>query len=127
MPGKKDKSKRNSSRRGIEHVPQNREVIYKTIDQDYAEIIKSLGDCRFTCKSKTTNNEVMGHIRGSIKNRIWINPGDTVLISKRSFQEGKVEIIHKYNEYDVKELYEMGEFITYHKEESEDELNIEFI
>ena len=49
------------------------------------------------------------HIRGKIKNRVWIQAGDIVLVSLREFEDGKGDIIHKYFDTEAKELIELGE------------------
>ena len=48
-------------------------------------------------------------IRGSMKNRVWINSGDIVLIGLRDFGDDKADIILKYFDEEAKELKELGE------------------
>ncbi len=53
----------------------------------------------------------MGTIRGAMKNRVWINTGDIVLIGLREFgsEDDKCDIIMKYFDEEAKELQELGE------------------
>ena len=48
-------------------------------------------------------------IRGSMKNRVWINGGDIVLVGLRDFGEDKGDVILKYYDEEAKELKELGE------------------
>ena len=48
-------------------------------------------------------------IRGKLKNRIWINNGDIVLIGLREFGDEKADVISKYYDEEAKELKELGE------------------
>ena len=53
--------------------------------------------------------ERLGKIRGSMRNKVWINTNDIVLVSVRSFQDTKVDIIHKYSDGDVRQLNKTNE------------------
>ena len=59
----------------------------------------------------------MGTIRGAMKNRVWINTGDIVLIGLREFgsEDDKCDIIMKYFDEEAKELQELGEIPDYVK------------
>ena len=49
-------------------------------------------------------------IRGSMRQRVWINAGDIVLIGLRDFgDDAKADIIMKYFDEEAKELQELGE------------------
>ena len=48
-------------------------------------------------------------IRGSMKNRVWINNGDIVLVGLRDFGDDKGDVILKYYDEEAKELKELGE------------------
>lgn len=68
-------------------------------DEEYAYVIKMLGNCRVDLITNS-GNECIGIIRGSLRrftNRVLIEKGDIVVIAKRSFQNNKVDIVHKYN------------------------------
>ena len=53
----------------------------------------------------------MGTIRGAMKNRVWINTGDIVLVGLREFgsEDDRCDIIMKYFDEEAKELQELGE------------------
>jgi translation initiation factor 1A len=67
--------------------------------EEYAFVEKLLGNCR--AKVICNNGiQAIGIIRGSLRkfnNRILIENGDIVVVSKRDFQENKVDIVHKFN------------------------------
>lgn len=80
---------------------KDKEINY-TINKDfeeYAYVLKLLGNCRVKvlCNSGI---EAIGIIRGSLRKfnkRVLIETGDIVVISKRDYQDNKVDIIHKFN------------------------------
>jgi translation initiation factor 1A len=86
-----------------------REVIFKEDMQEYGVVDKVLGDMRVLvlCSDSTTK---ICHIRGKFKRRVWINVGDTVLISLREFEDGKADVIHKYTPEESEILKFQGEF-----------------
>ena len=47
----------------------------------------------------------MATIRGAMRNRVWINPGDIVLVGLRDFgDESKSDLILKYFDEEAREL-----------------------
>jgi len=80
---------------------KNKDLNY-TIDNDfeeYAYVIKLLGNCRASVISNSGVKSI-GIIRGTLRKfnkRIMIENGDIVVISKRDYQENKVDIVHKFN------------------------------
>ena len=48
-------------------------------------------------------------IRGKLRNRVWINNGDVILVSLREFGDDKADVIHKYYPEEAFELQELGE------------------
>ena len=44
-----------------------------------------------------------------MRRRVWMARNDIILVGIRDFQEGKVDILHKYPEEHVRQLVEMGE------------------
>ena len=67
---------------------EKRELVFKQKDQEYAQILKMLGNgrCDAYCFDGVRR---LCHIRGKMRKRIWINVGDIVLIGKRDFQDKK--------------------------------------
>lgn len=93
----------NSFKRLKKNPSRDRELIFRENDQEYSRIIKQLGDGRFECQIFNVGSEtnVVGKICGSMKKKVWVNVGDVVLVSKRSFisassVSGCCDIIHKY-------------------------------
>ena len=46
----------------------------------------------------------MATIRGKLRNRVWINAGDIVLLSLREFGDDKADLIHKFYPDEAYEL-----------------------
>lgn len=82
--------------------------------EEYAVVLKSVGDCRFECKflnGETTNAKLCGAlISGPKKQRIVV--GDNVLMKKSeaTTEKNNYYIIHKYSQDDYKKLAKNGEF-----------------
>lgn len=87
--------------------------------QTYGKIISILGDSRFSILCDDGKIR-LGITRGKMKKRIWIKINDLILVSFREFEEGKVDIIHKYNEDETKKLKKMGELINIKMDEEEE-------
>jgi len=99
-----DKKKKKNCQDGRE----KRELIFKQKDQEYAQILKMLGNGR--CDTYCFDGiRRLCHIRGKMRKRIWINVGDIVLIGKREFQDRKGDIIQKYFPDEAKNLKDYGE------------------
>ena len=79
------------------------ELVTKEDGQEYAQVLKLLGDCRCSlfCFDGVTR---IGHIRGKMRKRVWVQTGDTVLVATREYQDEKVDIVHKYTAEDVRRL-----------------------
>jgi len=76
------------------------------------------------------------HIRGKLRKKVWVNQGDIILISLRDFQDGKADVILKYNSDEARQLKAYGELPESAKinespvggegEEGDDEVPFEF-
>ena len=86
-----------------------RELVYKEEDQDYGQVMRLLGGGRVEVNCLDGNVKRLCTIRGKMKNRVWINAGDIVLISLREFGDDKADIIHKYFPEEAFELQDLGE------------------
>ncbi len=84
-------------------------LYYKKENQDYALVIKKLGDMRIMC-ALSNGDEIMGIIPGKFRKKVWIDRGNIILISFRDFQTNKVDIIYKYSQKEARKLYK-GEHI----------------
>tara|TARA_Y100000389_G_C16974066_1_gene277067 strand:- start:76 stop:492 length:417 start_codon:yes stop_codon:yes gene_type:complete len=97
----------------------NIQIEFKESGQEYALISKLLGNGRCECKCADGMTR-LGHIRGTMRKRVWINMGDTVLVSLREYQDQKADIIHKYSFDEVKKLLAYGEIQTVVTAQSQD-------
>lgn len=90
---------------------RQRELLFREDDQEYARIIKQLGDGRFECQIFNSDKEinVIGKICGSMRKRVWVNIGDVVMVSKRSFDSFSCDIIHKYTPEEATNLRSLEE------------------
>jgi translation initiation factor 1A len=111
MPKHTKKSKNAKAR----NTPNTkRELIFKTEEQEYAKVVKMLGNCRVECHFIDENGIEPTPRLGKIRNKIRrgrinrINVDDIVLVSIRDFSEDKVDILHKYNTEEVNRLVKLG-------------------
>lgn len=106
----KNKNKRNKNKKNLTHIDMKsrRELLFKEDGQEYAQILKMLGNGR--CEAYCFDGiKRLCHIRGKLKKKVWINIGDIVLIGLRDFQEEKGDIIFKYSTEESKFLKTYGE------------------
>jgi translation initiation factor 1A len=85
-----------------------RELLLKEDGQEYAKVTKILGNGHVEC-SCFDNIVRLGNIRGKMRRRIWIVLDDIVLCGLRDYQDGKADIIHKYNPEEIRNLRNIGE------------------
>ncbi len=84
-------------------------------DQLYGRVIKNLGNCNMIVYCGD-NKRRFCHIRGAIRKRMWMNPGDIVLVSVRDFEKveaGEMErgdIITKYDSKHYGKLKKLADF-----------------
>lgn len=123
------KKKNTKSKTNIE---KKTEFILREEGQEYAQAGRMLGNGRLEaiCFDGQTR---MAHIRGKLLKRVWISTGDIILVALRDFQEGKVDVIHKYSNDQARKLKNMGELPSNTKltidmalEDEEDEVEIVF-
>lgn len=123
--GNKHKKKKNKTVVEIE-----RELIFKTEDQEYAQVTKLLGNCRLEAQCFDGKTRLC-HIRGTMRKKIWIVVNDVVLVSLRDYEDNKCDIIYKYTSKEVNKLKYLGEIPDSVKliedlEEKDDDLGIDF-
>ena len=103
--GKKNKKKKT----GGNKEGQERELIFKDFEgQEYGQILRLLGNCRMECQCFDGVTRLV-HLRGKIRKKDWIVTGDVVLVSLRDFQDGKADVLMKYNTKEVRNLKILGE------------------
>jgi translation initiation factor 1A len=71
------------------------------------------------------------HIRGKMRKKVWVSAGDIILISLRSYQDGKADVILKYSADEARALKALGQLpdsvvINDAAEDGEDDGGIEF-
>jgi len=86
-----------------------REMRWKEGEEEEYGIVQTVyGDMRVECACSDGVNRVC-HIPGKFRRRVWINREDVVLLSIRSFQTSKADVIYKYNAEEVSLLRSTGE------------------
>lgn len=124
MP-KKGGKKNNSSN------TEKRALLYKDDMQEYAKMTKMLGDRRIIVMLPD-KTEVMAIIPGKFRKRCWMKNGDTLIVSRRDFQESKWDVCYKYNEDEVRLLIKKDEIPSFFADNCNDssvtnEMDIEFV
>jgi|APSaa5957512493_1039668.scaffolds.fasta_scaffold30699_2 translation initiation factor 1A len=107
--GKKGKKKSSKSFNIVKKIE------LKDEDQEYAYIVKKLGNSRMIVSIISSDKKLSGKIlmttmRGALKRRrCKIYNGDIVLIALRSYQEDRADMILKYDIDEIKELKQLNE------------------
>jgi translation initiation factor 1A len=107
MPKAKGNGGKNR-RRGKNDNEEKRELILREDGQEYCQVVRMLGNGRVEAMC-FDGKKRLAHIRGKMRKRVWINPGDIVLIALREFQDEKADIILKYSADQARQLKSMGE------------------
>jgi translation initiation factor 1A len=111
MP-KKKKSGKNSKNKKGSITAVKRVIEFKGDLQEYVVMTKMLGDRRITVKL-TDGSEKMAIIPGRFRKRCWMKPGDILLASWREFQDNKLDIVHKYNSDEARQLARLEEIPSF--------------
>jgi translation initiation factor 1A len=108
MP-KKSKGGKNKRRgKNIDPASNKRELVFKEDGQEYAQVIRMLGNGRLEAYC-FDGQKRQCHIRGQLKRRVWINNDDIILIGLRDYQDDKADVIMKYSADEVRSLKEYKE------------------
>ena len=75
--------------------------------QEYAQITKCLGNCRFTVMC-FDGKERLATMCGGMRKRRFVNQNDIVLVSLRDWQDEKCDIIDNYDDNLTKKLKSKG-------------------
>ena len=110
MPNKggKKKGKRNNA----STLAPKRALIYKEDLEEYAQVSKLLGDRRLIV-TLPDKSETLAIIPGRFRKRCWMKAGDIVIVSRREFEVGKMDVIYKYNDDEVRKLIKDKEIPDY--------------
>ena len=88
------------------------DIVEKTLrlkeeGQEYAQISKCLGNCRFTVLC-FDGKERMATMCGGMRKRRFVNQNDIVLVSLRDWQDEKCDIIDNYDDNLTRKMKDKG-------------------
>lgn len=107
MPKNKGKGGKNR-RRGKNESEEKRELIFKEDGQEYAQVLKMLGNGRLEAQC-IDGTKRLCHIRGKMRKKVWVNMGDIILVGLRDYQDEKADVILKYMADEARSLKAYGE------------------
>eukprot|EP00731_Ephydatia_muelleri_P032243 Em0023g750a len=108
MPKNKGKGGKNRRRGKNENENDKRELSFKEEGQEYAQVIRMLGNGRVEAYCFDGINRLC-HIRGKLRKKVWINQGDIILIGLRDYQDTKADVIIRYTPDEARNLKTYGE------------------
>ncbi|KAK7740703.1 Translation initiation factor 1A [Cytospora paraplurivora] len=108
MPKNKGKGGKNRRRGKNENDNEKRELTFKEEGQEYAQVVKMLGNGRLEAQCFDGTRR-LGNIRGKLRKKVWINQGDIILLSLRDYQDDKGDVILKYTADEARSLKAYGE------------------
>merc|ERR1711939_253982 len=104
----KGKGGKNRRRGKNENDNEKRELTFKEEGQEYAQVLKMLGNGRLEALC-FDGSKRLAHIRGKLRKKVWINQGDIILLSLRDYQDEKGDVILKYSADEARSLKAYGE------------------
>jgi len=108
MPKNKGKGGKNRRRGKNENENEKRELIFKEDGQEYAQVIKMLGNGRLEAMCFDGVKRLC-HIRGKLRKKVWINASDIILLGLRDYQDVKADVLLKYSSEEARNLKNYGE------------------
>lgn len=108
MPKNKGKGGKNRRRGKNENETEKRELVFKEDGQEYAQVLKMLGNGRLDAMCFDGTKRLC-HIRGKLRKKVWINTGDIILLGLRDYQDNKADVILKYTPDEARNLKTYGE------------------
>merc|ERR1711952_153027 len=109
MPKNKGKGGKNRRRGKNENETLKRELVFKEDGQEYAQVMKMLGNGRLEAMCFDGVKRLC-HIRGKLRKKVWINQSDIILVGLRDYQDAKADVILKYSADEARNLKSYGEF-----------------
>lgn len=91
---------------------EKRSLVYKDDMQEYGMMTKMLGGQRIMVML-VDKTEIMAVIPGRFRKRCWMKAGDTLIVSRREFQESKWDVCYKYNEDEVRIMVKKDELPSF--------------
>ncbi|CAJ0953494.1 unnamed protein product, partial [Mesorhabditis belari] len=128
MPKNKGKGGKNRRRGKNENDVMKRELQRKDPGQEYAQVMKILGNGRLLAFC-FDGKQRLCHIRGKLRKKVWINTGDIILLGLRDYQDDKADVILKYNPDEARQLKSCGELpdnAKLNEGDEQDEGEVEF-
>ncbi|XP_004706490.1 eukaryotic translation initiation factor 1A, Y-chromosomal-like isoform X1 [Echinops telfairi] len=107
MSKNKGNGGKNRRRGKNENESEKRELVLKEDGQEYAQVIKMLGNGQETICFDGVKRWC--HISGKLRKKVWINTSDIILVGLRDYQDKKADIILKYNADEARSLKAYGE------------------
>jgi translation initiation factor 1A len=113
-------------KRNKNQVKENKTTRLKDVtqSQEYAQITKCLGSCRFEVLC-FDGKKRMATMCGKMRKKVFVNAHEIVLVSLRDWQDSKCDIIEKYSASDVQKLKQKNlipKFIKLEEKNDEDEV-----
>ncbi|KAL6062855.1 hypothetical protein STEG23_027491, partial [Scotinomys teguina] len=119
---RRGKGGKNRRRGKNENESEKRELVFKEDGQEYAQVIKMLGNGRLEAMCFDGVKRLC-HIRGKLRKKsftrkmimkavyiwVWINTSDIILVGLRDYQDNKADVILKYNADEARSLKAYGE------------------
>ena len=111
MPKNKGKGGK-QRRKGKKGEEVKRELEFAKDNQGYAQVMKMSGDCRveviYLKKDEDSTKRHICHIPGALKRKVWIGPGDIILVGLRGYED-KCDLLLKYTVDEARKLKAYGE------------------
>eukprot|EP00389_Voromonas_pontica_P005866 GDKH01008787.1.p1 GENE.GDKH01008787.1~~GDKH01008787.1.p1 ORF type:complete len:153 (-),score=43.37 GDKH01008787.1:223-681(-) len=108
MPKNKGKGGKNRRRGKGDGDGFKRELQRKEEDQEYAQVLRMLGNGRLEAYCFDGNKRLCV-IRGKMRKKVWVRNQDIVLVSLREYQDEKADVILKYTPDEARQLQSEGE------------------
>lgn len=127
--GKGGKRHRRGKKGGGEEVEKVKAPRKEEDGQEYAQVVKMLGDSRILARLFTSEApEKTCIIPGKFKKRVWINKDDIILVGTRDeFSDNKCDVLYKYNPKEVRQLIKTKQIdVEIDIEENQDDNPFEF-
>lgn len=104
---------------------KNREMVFAEDGQTYACVTKMLGHCRLLATT-VDGRDIRCKIRGSMQKRVYVNPGDWVLVASRTEIAGDFDdVIAKYAPSEIAYLRRIGEIIDVRPAANDDDAPVD--
>jgi translation initiation factor 1A len=107
MPKNKGKGGKNRKRGKNENEEEKRELVYKEDGQEYAQVIRMLGNGRLEAQC-IDGKKRLCNIRGKMRKKVWVAQGDIVLVGLRDYQDDKADVIMKYTADEARVLKQVS-------------------